>query len=105
MNPMRTQMESRLKEIEGVDIVTWKDTGFVSVTYNGKEIAHFHGDTTLDLRLSQKIIRAEGLSRDASQEYHPERSLNSLWICVSFNSEAEIEDLMGLVKQACDLRK
>lgn len=84
-----------------VELGTWKDTDLVCVFFGGKEIAHFHGETILDLRLSPKIIRQEQVSRAVSTRIHPARSKNSRWICVEFNSPAEIDKLLHLVSRAC----
>jgi len=101
-NALRQEFERRLLEMPKIAIDTWKDTDLVCVFFGEKEIAHFHGDTILDLRLSAKIIRQERLPRDVSEQIHPKRSENSRWICVAFENHAEIDKLLHLVSLACE---
>ena len=68
--------------------------------FKDKEFAHFHGENILDIRLSQKIIKAEGLSRDVTQVIHPNRSSNSIWIGIKFTNEEEVDHLIHLIKIA-----
>lgn len=98
-------LKQRLLDIDGVTVANWKDTDFVCVNFNGKEVAHFHGDNVLDLRLSQKIIREEHLTRDVSQAIHPERTLKSRWICVALHSQDDIDRILHLVARACSERQ
>ena len=102
MGGLRTELETRLTEIEGIEIATWRDTQLVCVFFDGRDFAHFHGDDILDIRLSVKIIREERLSRSVSERIHPNRSQNSRWIGVEFKSASDVEKLVHLVKRACD---
>lgn len=104
MNPQRQSLEHQLKQIPGLTIDRWKDTHLICLFYNGKEVGHFHGDDILDLRLSPKIIRQEGLSRDISANIHPKRSQNSRWIGLEFRDETAVQDVIRLVQLACDER-
>ncbi|MEM7241951.1 MAG: luciferase family protein [Pseudomonadota bacterium] len=98
---LRSDLEERLVALDGISIAPWKDTQLITVRFRGKEFAHFHGDDILDIRLSQKIIREEQLSRDVSLKIHPNRSKNSIWIGVAFTNEAEVDHLVHLVKLSC----
>ena len=101
---MRATLETRLKALPDVTVAPWKDTDLVSVAHKGKEVGHFHGDDVIDLRLSPKVIRDEGLSRDISAAIHPDRPKTSRWIGVRFRTEADVTQIVRLVKLACDLR-
>ena len=99
---LRQELERRLLAMPSVALDTWKDTGLVCVFFGKKEFAHFHGDNILDLRLTPKIIREEQLSRSVSAEIHPNRSQNSRWIGIEFNSRSDIDTLLHLVRRACE---
>ncbi|MBO9450486.1 DUF5519 family protein [Tropicibacter sp. R16_0] len=101
MTPLRRALEQQLAQIPGLTIDRWKDTDLICLNYHGKEVAHFHGDEILDLRLSPKIIRQESLSREVSARIHPKRSQNSRWIGVEFKDEAEVQQVARLVQLAC----
>ena len=102
MSELREELERRLLEMPHLTIATWKDTDLVCVSFRGKEVGHFHGDNILDLRLTVKIIREEDLSRSISKQIHPNRSLNSRWIGVAFDSPEEIDQVLYLVGRACE---
>jgi len=103
MNAARKLFETRVTDIDGITIDTWKDTELVCLFYHGKEFAHFHGDTILDIRLSAKLIKAEGLARDVTKEIHPNRSPNSIWIGIAILNEDEVDHAIHLVKQALNI--
>lgn len=101
----RADLEARLRGLEGVTVAPWKEGHpLICVTYGGKEVGHFHGADVIDLRLSPKIIRAEGLTRDVTQEIHPDRSPNSRWIGVRFASQDDVDRVLRLVQRACEVR-
>ena len=99
---LRKEFEQRLKEMPQVRLDTYKDTELVCIFFGEKEFAHFHGDNILDLRLTPKIIREEGLSRSVSARIHPNRSPKSRWICIEFSTPSEVDKLLHLVARACD---
>lgn len=98
---LRQELERRLLEIPHLSLETWKDTALLCVLFKGKEVAHFHGQTILDLRLTPKIIREAGLPRAVSARIHPNRSPNSRWICIEVCNQSDIEALLHLVRRAC----
>jgi hypothetical protein len=102
MSELRAKFETRLKDLPGVTIDHWKDTDLVCLFYNGKEFAHFHGDNILDIRLSQKIIRQQRLTRSVSNQIHPNRSQNSRWIGFELENDEDVQTLLELVQLSCD---
>ena len=100
---LRQELERRLAGLPEVTIGPWKDTDLICVSYKGVEFGHFHGQTVLDVRLSPKIIRQEGLSRDVTAEIHPDRSQNSRWICLECKSRPDIDQLVKIAGLACGL--
>lgn len=57
MTQLRHALEQQLSSIPGLTINRRKDTHLICLFYNGKELAHFHGEDSQDLRLSPNIIR------------------------------------------------
>lgn len=103
MDALRKTLEHQLSALPDVRVDLFKDTELVCVFHKDKDFAHFHGARVLDIRLTPKIIRDHGLSRDVSAEFHPKRSKNSRWICIEFKDEADVQDLVELVRLACAL--
>lgn len=79
-----------------------RDDGFSSLIYNGKEFAHFHDDTELDIRLTRRVIKREGLVDPTESRVHPNRSRSSPWIEIRFEKPADLERIVHLVKLAID---
>lgn len=101
MTNHRKALEQKLRALPGIEITRWKETELVCLLYHGREFAHFHGDHVLDIRLSAKIIRQEGLPRTLAETRHPGRSENSRWIEVAFSDDSGVERLVHLVRRAC----
>jgi hypothetical protein len=77
-----------------------RDDGFSSLLYKNKDFAHFHNNNELDLRLTAKIIKAEGKLRPKNSMYHPDRSDNSPWIEIRFTTPNDVSEIIRLVKLA-----
>ena len=98
---LRAEFERRVLQLPDVSVGLWKDADLVCIFYGENELAHFHGETVLDLRLSPKIIREEKLSRLVSTRIHPQRSQNSRWIGVELETWDDIDVLVQLVRRGC----
>ena len=74
MAKLRKKLIAELEKIPGIDVHLWKpDRDFMVIEYRGKEVAHFHGNNELDIRLSTKFVRQEGLTHAANRVGHPNR--------------------------------
>ena len=52
MAELRKKLIYKLEMISGIDVHLWKpDSDFMVIDYKGKEVAHFHGNNELDIRL------------------------------------------------------
>ena len=52
MAELRKKLIDKLEMISGIDVHLWKpDSDFMVIDYKGKEVAHFHGNNELDIRL------------------------------------------------------
>ena len=103
MPKLQDQLIQRLVEL-GVEHVPYpgRTDGFCGLRYLGKEFAHFHDFNELDLRLTQKIIKAEGVSRPTHSRVHPDRSPNSQWIELPFRRASQLDEIVRLVKLAME---
>lgn len=97
----RTLLENRLRALPGITIAPWEGGHLICVFYHDRDFAHFHGDDILDLRLSTKIIREEGLTRAVSERIHPKRSAQSRWIGLTVQSQDDVAQIVHLVQRAC----
>jgi len=86
----------------GVEHVPYpdRDDGFCGLRYRGKEFAHFHNFNELDLKLTKKVIAAEGLTHPPDSEVHPRRGASSHWIELRFRRKADLAEIVRLVQLA-----
>jgi hypothetical protein len=103
MDNLQKQLIDMLTKL-GLEHVPYpeRDDGFCALRYNSTELAHFHNFNELDLRLSKAVIRAEGLSRPADSQIHPNRSASSPWIELRFRRVSDLEAIVRLVQLAMD---
>jgi len=103
MATLRRQLVQRLETL-GVENRTppGRDDGFSGLVYNGKELAHFHNDNELDIRLTKKVIHREGLAHPPHSRVHPNRSKNSPWIEVHLDDGVDLDRLVQLVQLAIE---
>lgn len=101
MPDLRDELEQALLHLPDIEIRPFKSSDLICLFYKGKEFAHFHGRHVLDLRLTPAIIRQEGLPRVLAETDHPDRSANSRWIEVAFQSKEDVANVVHLVKRAC----
>ena len=99
MNDLRTLLENKLRQIKDVDVHLYKDTDLMCVYYCGKEIAHFQDRQEIDVRMSQKFIKKEGLCPPADSKHHPQRSKNSRWMLIRFTTIIEVEEIVELMNK------
>jgi hypothetical protein len=100
MPSLKQNLLELLTPIEGLTAEPSKVAGGTAFFYRGKEVAHFHYDNEIDIRLTRKIIKSLGLSHPLRSELHPTRSAASQWIEVRFNTTAEVRRVAELVKLA-----
>lgn len=103
MNTFRARLSSRLRSLS-VEERTWpgRDDGFASLHYRGKEFAHFHDWTEIDIRLGKNTIKREQLVRTPHSTVHPGRSDSSPWYEMTLDSEADVEEAIRLITIAIE---
>lgn len=100
MPGLRKKLIEKLSEISGVTVDHWKDSELLCVFYKGKEVAHFHGNNEIDIRLTRTIINQEGLKPPPNTKSHPNRSNKTKWIVQSFRRSEHVEEMVRLIKLA-----
>ncbi|MDF1836755.1 MAG: DUF5519 family protein [Planctomycetota bacterium] len=102
MTRLRATLIKKLERIPGLEDKPSIVAGGSALFYNGKEIAHFHNDRELDLRLTKPIIKSEGLSHFSDSDIHPRRASGSQWIELRFTKAKEVDEVVRLVKLAIE---
>lgn len=100
MTRLRQELVKRLEKIPGLEDRPSKVAGGSAIFFRGKEIAHFHHDNEIDVRLTKKVIKAEGLSHHEDSQFHRHRSPNSEWIELRFSKTAHLGEVVRLFKLA-----
>jgi hypothetical protein len=67
---------------------------------DGKELAHFHTWSEIDIRLGKDAIKRERLAHPVDSKVHPGRSKNSPWYEMTILSAADVDEAVRLVKIA-----
>lgn len=74
MAELRRKLIYELEKYPGVDVHLWKpDHHLTVIDYKGQELAHFHGNNELDIRLSRDIVKRDGLTHAGNRVGHPNR--------------------------------
>lgn len=100
MSRLRAELVKRLEKIPGLEDRPSKVAGGTAIFYRGKEIAHFHHDHEIDVRLTKKVIKAEGLSHFDDSEFHRHRAPSSEWIELRFTKADHLAEVVRLFKLA-----
>jgi hypothetical protein len=105
MAELRKKLIDELEKIPGIDVHLWKpDRDFMVIDYNDKEVAHFHGNNELDVRLSPEVVKRDGLTHAPNRVGHLNRKNGGTWLVVRFTREGHLAKMLRLVKIAIDLR-
>lgn len=98
MGKLRAELVKRLERISGLEDRPSKVAGGSAIFYRDKEIAHFHHDNEIDVRLTRKIIRREGLNHPTDSKIHKHRSPSSDWIELRFKKPEDLDEVIRLFK-------
>ncbi len=105
MANLRKKLIGELEKIPGIDVHLWKpDRDFLVVDFKGKEVAHFHGNNEIDIRLSPDYVKREKLTQAPNRIGHPNRKNGGTWLVVRFTRETHLAETLRLVKVAIKLR-
>ncbi len=100
MPDLKQQLVELLEQIPGIEHRIWpdRDDGFSTIDFNGKEIAHFHSRSEIDVRLGSSLIAEENLTHPESSQVHPKRSKNSQYLEMGFSCRSDVEEICRLVR-------
>ncbi len=105
MAKLRKLLIDELEKIPGIDVHLWTpERDFLVIDYKGKEIAHFHGNNELDIRLSPEIVKRDGLSHATNRVGHLNRKNGGTWLIVRFTRKVHLAEMLRLLKMAIELR-
>lgn len=97
---LKEKLISELEKMKGLESRPSKVAGGTALFYKNKEIAHFHHDNEVDLRLTKKIIKAEGLSHPEGSEFHHHRSKTCEWIELRYTKATQLPEVVRLFELA-----
>lgn len=100
MSKLRKSLIKKLEMISGLEDRPSIVAGGSAIFYNNKEIAHFHHDNEIDVRLTKKVIRQEGLVHPVDSKVHKKRAASSEWYEIRFHSQEEVQEAVRLFKLA-----
>ncbi len=102
MAKLRKLLIKKLEQIPDLEDRPSKVAGGSAIFYKEKEIAHFHDDNEIDVRLTRKVIRREGLNHPTDSKIHTHRSTNSEWIEIRFRKLEDVVEVVRLFKLALE---
>ena len=95
----REELERRLVEIPDVSRRPSRYGDAFSYFVGRREIAHFHGDQRLDVRLTKEVIRQHKADRDLDPRIRT-RGPSAEWVEIHLLSERDIPLAVALVSEA-----
>lgn len=98
-NNLRNSLITELQKLPEVEVDLWPNSDLMCVFFRGKEIAHFHDNEEIDIRLSQKFIKAENLKPLEGSKYHKSRSKKSRWMQFRLTTHQQATDLLDLIQR------
>ncbi len=105
MASLRIQLIEKLEKIKGITVRLWKpDHHLMVIYYHDKEVAHFHGNNELDIRLSKEVVKRDGLTHAPDRIGHLNRKNGGRWLIVRFTRKHHLAEMERLIKLAITLR-
>jgi len=96
---VRQELEKRLLELPGVELRPSRYGHGPSFVTGGREIAHFHGETRMDVRLTKEEIRLRAAEGTLDRRIHT-RGPSAEWVEIHVDTEREIAFAVALVEDA-----
>ena len=100
MRDLKAELLEELRKIDGLEDRSSPVSGGSALFFRGREFAHFHNDNELDLRLTARVVKAQGLSRPDHSTFHPTRSGSSPWFEIRFQGANDLREVTRLVRLA-----
>jgi Luciferase len=96
---IRSELERRLTEVPGVIRRRSRHGDSLSYYVGEREIAHFHGDERMDVRLTKELIRQRKTERSLDPRVRT-RGPSAEWVAVSVTGAQDIALALELVEEA-----
>ncbi len=96
---LRTELEQRIAAIPGIEQTVSRYAHGMSFALGRREIAHFHGDTRLDVRLTCEEIRKRKSSRTLDPRFVT-RGSRSEWVEIRLGDLHDLEFAVSMVEEA-----
>ena len=96
---IREELERRLPEVPGVDRRPSRRGHGYTYFAGDREIAHFHGDLRLDVRLTRERIR-QRVSERSFDERVRTRGPSADWVAVRVVADQDLTLALSLVEEA-----
>jgi hypothetical protein len=100
MTTLLSQLVEKLEKTNEIEHRPSKVAGGSAIFFKGKEVAHFHSNNEIDIRLTKSIIKTEGLEHPADSKFHTGRKPGSQWIELSFRTTSQVDEIIRLFKLA-----
>lgn len=100
MAKLKNILIKNLEKISGLEDRPSIVAGGSAIFYKNKEIAHFHSNNEVDVRLTKKVIKKMGLSQPTDSKFHHHRGPGSEWIELRFRNQNQVEKVVELFKLA-----
>lgn len=95
---LRAELTGRILRLPGVELRPSRFTGDEAFFAGRREIAHFHGERTIDIRLTRARIRA--LKDDLEADRRVTLRGSSDWCELTFARKKDLDRAVELVKEA-----
>lgn len=100
MAALKTLLLQEIEKIPHLEGRPSKVAGGHAIFYKNKEIAHFHSNNEIDIRLTKKLIKKEGLIHPTDSLFHSGRKPGSDWFEFRFKRKEHVEEALRLFKLA-----
>lgn len=97
--PVRDALEAQLRSLPGVTRRASRHGDSYSYFVGGREIAHFHGDERIDVRLTKERIR-ELRAHGAFDARVTTRGPSAEWVAIQVRTRADLPAIVHWVEEA-----
>jgi len=102
MSKLKLSLVQKLEGIPGLEDRPSKVAGGSAIFFKDKEVAHFHNNNEIDVRLTKQIIKKEGLAQPTDSDFHHHRGPASQWIELRFKNQKQVDEVVRLFKLAIE---
>ena len=100
MATLKEQLADRILELEGVELRTSRFSDRPAFWVGTRELAHFHRDNEIDIRLTRKTIRS--LKAELDEDPRATLRKSSDWVEYRFPRRTHLDRILELVALAVE---